>query len=82
MSEDIAFRRLRWRSRRGMLELDLLLNAFLENGYELLGSDLCIAFDILLDYPDQVLLDLLLGKTQPSDNNIYELIQKIRKSVL
>jgi antitoxin CptB len=73
--------RMRWRCRRGMLELDILLNSFLDNGYQLLESDLVKIFDTLLDYPDQVLFDLLLEKMQPSDHNLGRLIQKIRESV-
>jgi antitoxin CptB len=68
---------LRWQCRRGMLELDLLLNEFLDDSYPLLSDEYKNQFDVLLDYPDQTLFDLLMGKMQSSDNRINNLIQKI-----
>lgn len=69
---------LRWRCRRGMLELDILLNNFVEKDYVQLTSQQKTSFDQLLDYPDQLLFDLLLGYMPSSDPKITELVQKIR----
>lgn len=69
---------LRWRCRRGMLELDILLNAFLDNGHSELTMEQNNLFSTLLDYPDQVLFDLLLDKAKASDANVSELINRIR----
>ena len=71
---------LRWRCRRGMLELDLLLNTFLDKEYASLDAKKSELFETLLDYPDQVLFDLLMGKMQASDDSIVKLIEKIRKA--
>ena len=65
-----------------MLELDILLNAFIENGVSELTREQGELFKTLLDYPDQVLLDLLLDKTRPADDAMSVLIEKIRKAVL
>ena len=71
---------LRWRCRRGMLELDLLLNTFLDKEYTSLTIQKSELFETLLDYPDQVLFDLLMDKMQASDDGIAKLIERIRKA--
>lgn len=65
-----------------MLELDILLNQFLENEYNTLSVDQGVVFDRLLDYPDQVLFDLLLEKMNTSDEAVSKLIKVIRKTEL
>ena len=79
-SANVSASQLRWRCRRGMLELDLLLNTFVEMEYNHLSNDDAVLFSILLDYSDQDLLDLLLGKTEPSDAAAANLIKRIRHS--
>ena len=58
--------RIRWRCRRGLLELDLVLERFLERRFEGLDGELLRRFDELLDEPDNDLLDLALGRTEPA----------------
>ncbi|VAW67989.1 Succinate dehydrogenase flavin-adding protein, antitoxin of CptAB toxin-antitoxin [hydrothermal vent metagenome] len=72
--------KLRWRCRRGMLELDILLNNFVNDDYVLLNSEQKNTFDLLLDYPDQLLFDLFLGHMESSDNDVSALVQTIRQS--
>lgn len=55
------FNRLRWRCRRGMLELDLVLARFLEENYIKLTAQQQAEFDALLDLPDQELWALVRG---------------------
>ena len=71
---------LRWRCRRGMLELDLLLNNFVEMEYNKLTEVEAVLFSALLDYQDQALLDLLLGKDVSTDVAITGLVDRIRSS--
>jgi succinate dehydrogenase flavin-adding protein (antitoxin of CptAB toxin-antitoxin module) len=59
------FDRIRWRCRRGLLELDLVLEAFLARGYEGLDAGERKLFDELLERPDNDLLDLALGRREP-----------------
>ena len=70
--------RLYWQCRRGMLELDLLLRGFLDREGEDLDGDAQRVFEKLLDYPDAVLLELLLGRMQASDREVAELVRRIR----
>ena len=58
--------RIRWRCRRGLLELDLVLKAFLERRFEHLDAEQRCLFDELLDEPDNDLLDLALGRQEPT----------------
>lgn len=56
------FRRLCWRCRRGLLELDIVLGRFVER-YAELDEQQKIVFDELLDLPDTTLWDMISGKT-------------------
>lgn len=51
--------RLRWKCRRGMLELDLLLAQFLASGIDQLTDEQLHAFSQLLDLEDQELWQML-----------------------
>ena len=81
MPETSRDSRLRWRCRRGMLELDLILNQFLDQGYDALSPQNKQLLDRMLDYPDQLLFDLLLGHMVSSDTEIAELVSQIRHSL-
>ncbi len=72
--------KLRWRCRRGMLELDIIFNDFIEKHYTSLSEAQKEILNQLLDYPDQLLFDLFLGHMQSSDNSVSDLVQTIRQS--
>jgi antitoxin CptB len=57
--------RLRWRSRRGLLENDILLTRFLDAHEESLTDDEVDALSRLLDLADNPLMDLLLARKAP-----------------
>jgi antitoxin CptB len=65
-ADPAALERLRWRCRRGLLELDIVLGRFIEH-YADLTTQQKTEFDILLDMPDTVLWDMISGK-QPAEN--------------
>lgn len=68
--------RLRWRSRRGMLELDIVLHKFIDERYSSLDAQDKLAFEALLAYPDNELWDIISGKSEPEEhyNRIIALI--------
>ncbi len=70
----------RWQCRRGMLELDILLNNFVDAKVDELTQQQKQSFELLLSYPDQTLLDLLLGNTVSSDPQISAVVQQIRST--
>jgi len=59
---DTEKRRLSWRCRRGLLELDIVLQRFAEKYLADLSAAELAAFDVLLDYPDNEFLDVVTGK--------------------
>jgi len=61
-----AHRRARMRSRRGLLELDLLLVPFAESVYSVLTQAEQASYDEMLGEDDVVLLDWLKGAAAPS----------------
>jgi len=63
-----------------MLELDLLLNNFIDNRVDTLTEDEKQVLFNLLTYPDQILLDLLLGNSVSSDPSIASLVDSIRST--
>jgi antitoxin CptB len=73
--------RLLWASRRGMLELDLLLQPFVENHYDLLCDSDKQQFHLLLELEDQQLFQWLVQKEQASDSNIQRIIDIIHEGI-
>lgn len=72
--------RLRWQCRRGMRELDLLLLRFIERGCDGLDRDGIVAFERLLECPDALLLEWLLGRQIPSDKEVADVVRRIRSA--
>jgi len=72
--------RLSWHCRRGMLELDLILQKFLEHGVEQLSVQEIKIFDSLLSHTDPELFSWLMGYEEPHDNELKEIVAIIRNS--
>jgi antitoxin CptB len=70
--------RLRWQCRRGMLELDVLLEAFLEQHYTELSPRLKQQFIQLLGFPDPVIHAWCVSGEPPDDEAYQEIIAAIR----
>lgn len=70
--------RLYWQCRRGMLELDTLLQGFLDQGYEALTEDGRQDFLELLDYADTELLEYLMGRQAHKEVRLHNVIEAIR----
>ena len=71
-------RRLRWRCRRGLLENDLMLERFLARHAKGLDDARLAALNILLQYGDNELWDLLSGRTECDDARLAPLVAMIR----
>lgn len=72
--------RLRWHCRRGMLELDLLLETFLDRDYPRLTAQEQADFQRLLQTQDPQLNAWLLGDETPGDTALENLIQRLRQT--
>jgi antitoxin CptB len=73
-------RRLLWRCRRGLLELDIVLSRFIETHYESLKPAEMEDFDRLLDCTDNDLLDLIHGRKACSHAGEASLLALMRKN--
>lgn len=69
---------MHWQCRRGMRELDVLLQGFLENGYEALDQSARKTFEAVLEYPDSLLLEVLMGRLVPADKDVADVVKCIR----
>ena len=79
-SDDREYARLRWRCRRGMLELDLILMAFLDRHYHELEASDRLAFKRLLRTHDRTLLAYLQGAQRSDDKELMRIANKIRQA--
>jgi antitoxin CptB len=70
--------RIRWRCRRGLLELDLVLARFLERSYARLTPAEREVFKGLLERSDNELWDLLSGRADPRPGPETRLVRLLR----
>jgi antitoxin CptB len=78
MTTSIPISKLRWQCRRGMLELDVLLEKFLDEQYAQLSPAEQQLFVKLLTYPDTELFAWLMGSAQPADKDLLAIIRRIQ----
>ena len=71
---------LRWRCRRGMRELDVLLERFAERALPGATAAERHAFEQLLGLPDPVLAGYLLGGMTPRERPLAQVVRLIRAS--
>jgi antitoxin CptB len=64
--------RIRWRCRRGLLELDIVLGRFVDRHYGRLDEAQRAAFDILLEVPDALLWDMITGRQSPPQDDTQQ----------
>lgn len=69
---------MEWRCRRGMRELDLLLQAYLRKEFNHAGVAEQRAFQRLLGRQNTELLDYLFGRSNPQDRFEDQVVRKIR----
>jgi antitoxin CptB len=74
---DAEARRLLWRCRRGMKELDILLERFARERYDRAPAEQKRAFARLLDLPDPDLADYFFGHVTPEEPELARLTQLI-----
>lgn len=78
--DDAGKRRIRWLTRRGLLELDIMLERFMARDFDRLSDDELTLFVQLLDWPDQALL-AVINQTEDSPDPVFiPLLDKIRQA--
>ncbi|MBI5007398.1 MAG: succinate dehydrogenase assembly factor 2 [Nitrosomonadales bacterium] len=73
-----SLERVRWRCRRGLLELDIVLGRFVEQRYASLDEAQLVAFDALLDMPDTVLWDMITGREAPTQEGLRTVLEWLK----
>ncbi len=69
---DAEQRRFAWRCRRGLLELDIVLQDFVNKQFNSLNMSELQAFDDLLALPDNEFWDLINSSKQPNKTGLAE----------
>lgn len=69
--------RIRWHCRRGMLELDIILQKFFDEQYLLLSITDQKIFEDLLACQDQELYSWLIGNKSPQDIALAKIVARI-----
>lgn len=81
MDERTEFNRLYWHSRRGMLEIDVMLMPFTKHHYLTLDEADRAAYRKLLDCEDQDIWEWLRGFELPDDAELARIILRVREAV-
>jgi len=78
--EPLSKQAVLWQCRRGMLELDLLLTKYCDQGYEMLDSEGKNRFIQLLKYPDPILYEWLIAESAPQavSPELQNVVDRIR----
>jgi antitoxin CptB len=69
--------RLRWRCRRGMKELDVLLTRYVEERYGAASPAARRAFLELLEAPDPVIYAYCMGQAHPPTSILSSVVEQI-----
>ena len=68
----IELDRLKWKCRRGLLELDIVLQRYLRMG----EPHACL--DELLDLPDNDLWDIVAGRSEHYESHLKDVVARLR----
>jgi len=71
--------RMRWASRRGLLELDLLLGPFVEEVFPVLDTNAQEAYRRLMSCDDQDILNWIMDRAPLTDSSLASIVVSIRE---
>jgi antitoxin CptB len=77
MSDQTELNRLFWHSRRGMLELDVLLVPFVKEVYPQLGAEDRARYRKLLSCEDQDMFGWFMQRGEPDDPDLRRMVRMI-----
>ena len=70
--ERLELERLKWKCRRGLLELDIVLSRYMRAG------EPDPRLSELLDMPDNDLWDIVVGRSESYQPHLREVVQRLR----
>jgi succinate dehydrogenase flavin-adding protein (antitoxin of CptAB toxin-antitoxin module) len=76
--DDRIIERLKWKSRRGLLELDIVFDRFWKGAGTTMDAAEVAALETLLALPDNDLLDLVMGRTAMPEARLRPVLDKLR----
>ena len=82
MNQTISSQRkakISWNCRRGMLELDLILNRFINRCLDELTEEQFSVFETLLGYPDPDLYAWMMGYEDPASQELADFVAFIKR---
>lgn len=77
MTDTTELNRLFWHSRRGMLELDLLLVPFVREAFSSLAADDQQRYYKLLECEDQDMFGWFMQRSEPDDADLQRIVRII-----
>lgn len=80
-SDNSDFNRLWWHSRRGMLELDVLLIPFVEEVYRDLSAEDKARYQKLLTSEDTDMFEWFMQRSRPEDPDLQRMVDMILNRV-
>jgi antitoxin CptB len=80
MADRAALDRLKWKCRRGLLELDIVLGRFLAKRATSLSDEELVALNELLDAQDNDLWDVVNGRSEQFEARHRALVDELRAS--
>jgi antitoxin CptB len=80
MSESNTVNQLTWRSRRGMLELELLLQPFVRSELPRLSAEELQLYARLLEHDDWDIFEWLQGREDPADETLLDILERVRRA--
>lgn len=78
LNSDRDRERIKWHCRRGLLELDLVLQRFVTRHLAVLDADQTAVFKELLAYEDNDLLDMVMGRAEPVNEDLSAVLVLMR----
>ena len=79
MDQREEWNRAKWASRRGLLELDLLLAPFVTETFLELNASLRQDYRELLFHNDQDLMEWIMGRSAITEDRFVPVIEEIRR---
>jgi antitoxin CptB len=70
--------RARWRCRRGLLELDIVLQSFMDKHYTKLNKAELRQFEMLLDFPDNDLWEMIALRKETGNRSLQPVLHLLQ----
>lgn len=74
----VARERLTWKCRRGLLELDIVLERFLRRHASQLSDGQLAQLDELLERPDNEVWEIVAGRDDRFDERYSDIVEQLR----